>query len=169
MNYPPKTLLAQTPGSLDDLRQFATAGSLFAVVDSCDEPCVPPKMLELQKDAVSLYVGMAERDYWAICPYVCKIGPEMVDWIFDNLWDRPWGFFCVATSDLAGLRKHLRRFLMIKNTNGKLVYFRYYDPRVLGTFLSACETAEWKDFLGPISRIAYNTEPDNLTWVEDLS
>jgi hypothetical protein len=169
MNQRTKTLVTQIPGSHEDLKQLATAGSLYAVVDACDEPAVPPKMVELKEDAVSLYVGLAERDYWAISPYVCKVAPEIVDWILDNLWTHPWGFFCVASTDLARLRKHFRRFLMIKNTTGKLVYFRYYDPRVLGPFLSACDAAELESFFGPVSRFAFNTEPGNLTWVERSS
>ena len=127
------------------------AGQLFAILDACDEPLVPEKVSRLGDDrAVSLYRGSAERDYWAIAPYLVRIDEQLFDWVLENLGERPRGIFLRSSADLTTLRKHFRRFLLVRAPDGQLVYFRFYDPRVLPVFLRSLNAAEREDFHGPI-------------------
>lgn len=158
-------LLSHTT-TCEELKACAASGNLLAIVDSCDEASVPPMITDLGDRAVSLYKGQAERDYWAIAPYLCRVDALLADWIAQHLLGKPWGFFLIANTDLKELRKHFRRFLMIKNSTGKQVYFRFYDPRVLDAFLSSSNKSEIETFFGPIQRIGLNTNPDNLHWLE---
>lgn len=141
-----------TETSLDELRERIAnePGSVYAILDACDEPRVPQKINELGDRAVSLYRGWAEEQYWAIAPYLVVVDSDLLDWIVENLWDDPWGIFIFAQSDLTALRKHFRRFLFVKHPDGRQMYFRFYDPRVLPTFLESCTTEEAQQFLGPI-------------------
>jgi len=157
------------PCSLEELRGQVRRepGALFAVLDACDEPRVPAKVSELGQDvAVSLYAGRAEQDYWAIAPYLARADEELLDWIVAELWGSPWGVFVVAAADLAAVRKHFRRFLMVLGPHGERLYFRYYDPRVLPTFLSTCAPAEQEEFFGPIRRFCVQGEGSDLTAFE---
>ncbi|MGE5141662.1 MAG: DUF4123 domain-containing protein, partial [Rudaea sp.] len=157
MHAPPLEISEST---VDDLRAILknAPGSLYAVLDACDEPRVPEKTSHLRDRAVSLYRGSAERDFWAIAPYLVQIDEPVFDWIVGNLWGNPWGVFLVAPVDLATLRKHLRRFLTVHDAEGRAMYFRFYDPRVLITFLSACDTTEVSQFFGPAASFAITAE-----------
>jgi hypothetical protein len=150
-----------TESSVDDLRELCRdlQGTLYAILDSCDEPRVPQKVKELGPDrAVSLYRGWAERQYWALAPYLVQVDEQLLDWIVENLWDDPWGIFAIAATDLAEMRKHFRRFLIVKTPNGEQVYFRFYDPRVLRSFLSTCSHDDYISFFGPIGSLLVKSE-----------
>ena len=58
----------------------------------------------------------------------------------------------IAVSDAAfkEVRKHFRQFLMAKLPDGKQVYFRFYDPRVLRLYLPTCTPEEINQFFGPV-------------------
>ena len=55
--------------------------------------------------------------------------------------------------------KHFRKFLIVKTEDGKELYFRFYDPRVLKIFLPTCEKDQMIEFFGPIER--FIVEGDN--------
>jgi len=57
-----------------------------------------------------------------------------------------------APLDLRGLRHHLRTFLRVRAPDGRVLYFRYYDPRVLRVYLPTCNATELKQVFGPIRR-----------------
>jgi hypothetical protein len=42
------------------------------------------------------------------------------------------------------------------------MYFRYYDPRVLGVFLPTCTLDELRAFMGPLQALAVG-DPDSET------
>ena len=155
--------------SLDELRGCLAAGpgSVYAVLDACDEPRVPDKVRELGPTrAVSLYRGSAEIEYWAIAPYLAQLDETLLDWIVGSLWKDPWGIFAVARADLATLRKHFRRFLKVEDPDGKELLFRFYDPRVLPTFLTTCIESEAEQFFGPIERFCVKDKEGGLRALE---
>jgi hypothetical protein len=138
-------------GSLQDLRRMAADGRLYAILDACDEPTVPPKITELGPEkAVSLFRGDAEHQQWAVAPYLARVEESLLEWIAATLWSKPWGIFAVAEGDLDSLRKHFRQFLVVEDPEGETMYFRYYDPRILALFLPACTQDELRTFLGPL-------------------
>jgi hypothetical protein len=56
------------------------------------------------------------------------------------------------------LRRHLRRLLLVKDTGGRRLVFRYYDPRVLRKYLPTCFPAELEEMFGPIERFWMEAE-----------
>jgi hypothetical protein len=139
--------------TVDELRGLLRPGSapLYAILDACDEPRVPAKVKELGPErAVSLYRGWAERDMWAIAPYLVQVDTQLFQWILDSLWQSPWGLFAVAPTDLATLRTHFRRFLTVQDPKGEQMYFRFYDPRVLPQFLKTCDRNDVREIFGPV-------------------
>jgi hypothetical protein len=140
------------PWSLEELAADLAqpAGGRFALLDACDEPLVPAMARMRGERAVSLYRGWAEQDYWAVAPYLFELDQALVDWIVENLWESPWGMFVAADAPLDQLRKHFRRFLEVKAPDGRRLYFRFYDPRVLPTFLTTCTAHEAERFFGPV-------------------
>jgi hypothetical protein len=146
-----KELLQIRPFALGVLRKFAAEGKLFAILDACDEPEVQQKVGESEPDRVKcLYRDVDDLETLAVAPYLAHLGEDDVDWVDQKLWDRFWGVFVVAESSIKTLRAHFRKFLTVELENEGAVYFRYYDPRVLETFLPTCDGEQLQKFFGPV-------------------
>jgi len=65
-------------------------------------------------------------------------------------WGNSWGIFATTNASFDECQKHFERVLIVKASDGELLFFRYYDPRVLRTFLAGCSTAQLKTFFGPV-------------------
>lgn len=157
--------------SLDEMRTLVGGepGTVYAVLDACDEPRVPPQVNAWGPErAVSLYRGSAEYEYWAIAPYLVSVDDAALEWIIETLWDEPWGIFVITTDDLATVRKQLRRFLTVKDPEGNEVFFRFYDPRVLPTFLTTCTPHEAGQFFGPIERFCSKSAQGGVTTFQQV-
>lgn len=142
---------------LEALKKFAQDGKLWAILDACDEPEVPGKVEELGTRAKCLYRGTDDPDLLAVAPYLAHLQPDDVEWLGEVMWERFWGIFAVAQSDLKSMRRHFRKFLTVELEGDGPVYFRFYDPRVLETFLPTCDAQQLKDFYGPIDAYAVTT------------
>ncbi len=135
----------------EQLRELAAAGWVYAILDACDEPLVPPKMQELgEEKALSLFKGGAQESYWAVAPYLAKVDSGLLQWLGENLDGTPWGIFVFTKTDLLALHRHFRHFLIVQLHDGKQWFFRFYDPRILTTYLPGCNAAELKQFFGPV-------------------
>jgi hypothetical protein len=146
-------LLDVQNGVRGDARLAAESGALYAIVDACDSPAVPPKVDELgESRAVSLYRGLPEEEFSSFAPYLLHADAAVVDWVADRLSSEPWGFFLSADVPLAALRSHFRRFLVVDDRQGERMYFRFYDPRVLKKVLPVLDASELREFFGPIDR-----------------
>ena len=151
----PPPLVRSREAAPGELREAADAGRLYAVLDACDTPSVPETAREVgDARAVSLYRGSAEEMYWAVAPYLFSVDGALLDWIVETLWAEPFGIFAVADDDLETLRRHFRRFLMVRSPEGAQWYFRYYDPRVLPTFLESANAEELREVFGPLRAYA---------------
>jgi hypothetical protein len=92
----------------------------------------------------------------SFAPHLAIVDGETLP-MLDGLWGQGCVVFVLAPVPFLELRKHFRRFLMVK-AEGKPVYFRFYDPRVLPTFLLNAETPELAEFFGPIGRLILESE-----------
>jgi hypothetical protein len=146
-----KARLETIAAAKDDWKRESSEGTLYAIIDSCDEPCVPKKAAGLgPARAVSLYRGSAEEQYELIAPYLFQVDAALFEWIEKELWRKPWGILISSAATLEELRTHFRHFLTVKGTDGKKYLLRFYDPRVLPGFLRSCDARERATFFGPV-------------------
>src|SRR5262249_38598036 len=132
--------------------------SLYAILDAARDP----KVLELLRASgekyQSLYEGPEGEELAAFAPYLVELPPAspLLDRLVSEGWGHSWGVYLTSRAEFKEVRRHLRRFLLVKTADGKEAYFRYYDPRVLRTYLPTCTAAEGRAFLGPLG--GYLTE-----------
>ena len=161
--YPLRTERA----SLDRIRKLAAEKLLYAILDSCDAPAVLQKVEEIGPDrACSLYRDTAQQRMPAIAPYLVIVDVELLGWIAASLWTQPWGVFLGCGNKLDDVRKHLRRFLVVRAPCGEELLFRYYDPRILRTYFATSTAEELLCFFGPIRMFAI---PESQTFDVILS
>jgi hypothetical protein len=165
MEEPSKGPVARFSCGVDKVRLALEhrPGTLFAILDACDEPDVPPLVQALGDNAVSLYRGPAEIDLAEVAPYLVLVDEHVLAWIEENVWSRPWGYFLVSKkAGLHELRRHFRRFLTAQAPDGQEVYFRFYDPRILPMYLEAALPDEAEAFFGPVKYFFLSQEPGRL-------
>ncbi len=102
--------------------------------------------------AKCLYQGKSEQELADVAPYLLGVPEDSAasQLVFGELWGQSAAVHVVTAASLAELRTHLRHFLMVVTEEGKNLYFRFYDPRVLRLFLPTCAPEQLTEFFGPI-------------------
>ena len=63
-----------------------------------------------------------------------------------------WGIFCETDMDFAAVRRHFKKFLNAQLPDGTIALFRFYDPRVFNTYVSASTAEERAPLFNGVSR-----------------
>jgi hypothetical protein len=162
--------LASSPPAVERLRQllFANDGeSTYAILDGASVLGLRLKLHTAKEEWGCLYRGELAPDLAEVAPYLIKLrrASPLTDWILGEGWGNHWGIFAVSSVGLEALRRHFRGFLRVKDSTGKVLYFRYYDPRVLCLYLPTCKPSELKTLFGTVSRfVAESDESQALTF-----
>ncbi|MEZ4808082.1 MAG: DUF4123 domain-containing protein [Flavobacteriales bacterium] len=121
---------------------------------------------DLNPDHTCLYEGDSEKFLAAVAPWLFAFEPgsDFARWAVRQGKGNSWGILFRSEVEPVRLYKHLRRFLIIQTEEGKELYFRYYDPRVLRVFLPTCDKDQLREFFGPIT--AFVAEDENGLLVE---
>ena len=138
---------------------------LYALLDAAHEPDVLKVLVESKEEYLSLYQGPQGAQLTHFAPYLVRLPKQspLLEIVVEKGWGKSWGVYLTCGAALPVLREHLRRFLMVTLPDGKQVYFRFYDPRVLRVFLPTCTADEINQFFGPIQRFLMEDEkPDKL-------
>jgi len=121
---------------------------------------------ELNPGHTCLYEGDSEKFLAAVAPWLFSFEPgsDFARWVVRQGKGNNWGILFRSDVEPVRLYKHLRRFLIVQTEEGRELYFRYYDPRVLRVFLPTCDEEQLKEFFGPIK--AFLAEDENGLLVE---
>ena len=134
-------------------------GGYWAILDATDTPVIPPLMEYDEVNIRCLYQGEAEQKFAHIAPYLVELDANMLTWLREHIWEEPWGIAFQSKADMETIRYHFRKFIIVRDEAGKLMYFRFYDPRVLPTFLKGCSEDELKQIYGPVNRFLCKEDP----------
>jgi Domain of unknown function (DUF4123) len=132
----------------------------FAVLDGASAPGLLRSLAEHEPEYVCLYRGELAPDVAEVAPYLVRLEPEteFTWWLISEGWGKHWGIFVSSPADLRTLRHHFRTFLTVYDSDGKPMLFRYYDPRVLRTYLPTCNGGELATLFGPIQKYLVESE-----------
>jgi hypothetical protein len=99
-----------------------------------------------------LYSGPIAPALEMAAPYLLQLehDSEETRRLIELSWGNSWGIFLRSPTNLIRLRKHLRNFLIVRDSQGSRMAFRYYDPRILRTYLPTCTSEELRTVFGPI-------------------
>lgn len=134
--------------------------SVFAVFDGASVKGLREKLWEKEPQHVCLWRGELAPDMAEVAPYLIELEPdaEFTQWVLEKGWGNHWGIFVATGEPLRSLRQHFRRLTMVRDPDGKSLYFRFYDPRVLRIFLPTCTPDELRDFFGPVACFVVEAE-----------
>jgi pSer/pThr/pTyr-binding forkhead associated (FHA) protein len=125
---------------------------LYAILDAARDPLILAHLLNCKEEHQSLYEGAEGDKLAAYAPYLVALPRRsaFLETIVRDGWGKSWGVYLTCDKPFKEVRKHMRHFLIVQLERGKQVYFRFYDPRVLRTFLPTCTPHELTQFFGPI-------------------
>ena len=124
----------------------------YTLLDAARMGATIAKAKELGKDHVSLYKGRSEEELVDYAPFLFPLqqAPALVMWLHEQGWGQSWGIFVQSIASPVEIYRHFRKFLLVQSEEGKELYFRFYDPRVLRVFLPTCDASQLHEFFGPI-------------------
>lgn len=133
----------------------AERDTLFALLD----PTRSPRVLQLLRESVeysrSLYEGSAGDTLADVAPYLVELPDKrsrLVTALVTEGLMRRWGVFLTSTRPFKDVRRHFRRFLVVREEDtGERLYFRFYDPVVLRSFLPTCSVLQSREFFDEVS------------------
>jgi len=132
----------------------------FALLDAARDDRIYAAVLRADCEWCCLYRGDAATTMAEVAPYLVELHREsrFTAWLIEEGWGHAWGIFINAPLTLEILRGHLRRFIYARLPDGRTVYFRFYDPRVLRVYLPTCNAEEVNTLFGPVERFVMESE-----------
>ncbi len=133
---------------------------IYAILDAARDDVIYPKIKDSNFEKGCLYQGQEAKGFAEVAPYLLILQKEdsFTDWLLNNGWGNSWGIFLTSIADFNAVQNHFRQFIFIEDENGREMFFRFYDPRVLRVFLPACNIEEAQRFFGPVDHFFMEDE-----------
>jgi hypothetical protein len=125
--------------------------SVWAILDCARDERIYPALRNSQLDYLCLFSGRLHLEVVTAAPHLIELSPSyrFTPKLIEMAWGQSWGVF-LRIGDATNLRTHLRGFLRVRDESGRILMFRYYDPRVLRVYLPTCQPDELRTVFGPI-------------------
>ena len=138
------------------------ARRVYAILDGARDEQIEPMVRSSKLPHDCLYREPLTDDLRAAAPHIIELKPNarFTQRLLELGWGQSWGIFLIAPppATLAMVRSSYRKINRVQNPSGQTVFFRYYDPRVLRTYLPTCRPAEVKAVFGPVKEIVMEGE-----------
>lgn len=117
---------------------------LYAVVDTAAETGLYRFLAESGLAMESLLDGALRTRHLEQAPYLVALDPGSVaaTRVLLRCWGKSRLLLLFSKETFAEVRKHLRRFLQVKTPEGSIVFFRFFDPRILRAVLPWCDAKQ---------------------------
>ena len=126
----------------------------YAILDTARDKVIYPKIMNADVQSICLYHGAKAVELATVAPYLVhlKKNDSFTEWLLTQGCGKSWGIFLQSSATLNELQRHFRKFLMVYDEEGRPLYFRFYDPRVLRVYVPTCNESELKIIFGPVNR-----------------
>jgi hypothetical protein len=135
---------------------------VYVILDAARDKNIFIGLMNSDEEYVCLYKGGKKAKELETCaPYLVKLEKysPFAEWILKDGWGKSWGIFCRTDAPIQKVRDHFREFVMVVNEDGDPLYFRFYDPRVMRSFLPTCNSKQLDELFGNLGE--YFIEDEN--------
>lgn len=126
---------------------------VWMIVDAARDPRIFGMLLDgFYSDHTCLFSGPLTPALEVAAPYLVHLeykNPK-TQRLMAHAWGNNWGVFLRSDMGRDPLRRHLRGLLLVHDSSGDRMLFRYYDPRVLRVYLPTCTEDELQTVFGGI-------------------
>jgi hypothetical protein len=115
--------------------------TLYGIVDTAQDDRLY-EWVKATPEHACLFAGKLDPVLERASPFILNLDKAPS---FLARWDtegrgKNWGIRCFSERPLVAVRRHFRHFLQAKLPDGRVVLFRFYDPRVWTVFLPTCKS-----------------------------
>jgi hypothetical protein len=137
---------------------------LHAILDAARNPAIYPALTACGAKVQCLYPDDTPPVVKRVAPHLLPLEPptDLSQRFLGPEWGDNWGI--ALSSSLAApeeLLDHFRTLLHVEDPEGKILKFRFYDPRVLRTYLPTCNAQELRRIFGPVDQYFVASEAGN--------
>lgn len=134
----------------------------YAVFDAAFEPKILTLIQSVESPFACLYPEPVDGALKAVAPYLIEVTPKVRQWLSNHAIHSGF-YFTTQYQNLPILRHHLRAYLSVRvPAFDEPILFRYYDPRVLWSFLAALTEKQKSEFIAPMLSL-YTHYQDELS------
>jgi hypothetical protein len=126
---------------------------LYALIDAAQSKELVFRAQRLGDELYTLFSGSMATEVAHAGPCLALLSAPLqflVPWL--EAMGSNAGILFESSADLSTLCTHLREIFVVTDESGQEFFFRYYDPRVLRTYLPTCTADELRAFFGPVDR-----------------
>lgn len=129
-----------------------TRQHLYGVLDGASIPNLLSLLSENGLSSVCLVPGELDPELAQAAPYLAQLDAQspFAELFLSQGLGKHWGILATSSADLRTLRMHFRKLMSVWDPDGKPLFFRYYDPRVLRIYLPTCNSGELRTVFGPV-------------------
>ncbi len=140
----------------DSLWRGVGEAKVYALLDGAAEVTLAARLFESRLPQRCLFNADLPPELAATAPYVVQLeaGHALTEWLLDRGWGEAWGLYVQSSESLKELWRHFRRLLKVRLEDGREVFFRFYDPRILSAYLPTCTAEERAFVFGPVERFS---------------
>jgi Domain of unknown function (DUF4123) len=135
-------------------------GNLYAIVDSAKNEEVFKYLLTDNVTYRSLFEGKMDIKLFGVSGFLieCKKDSKLFNWLTTEAWGTSCSIFFISKAPFDEVFSHFQKFIRVYLEDDDVVYFRYYDPRVLRIYLPTCNSKEISTFFGEIKSFFVESE-----------
>lgn len=144
---------------------------VFAVLDGATMQVLPDQLEEHEAEHDCLFRGETDPLVFTRAPYLVEVGPDtsLAEWLVGEGWGLHWGVFVLADEKAVfdDVLEHLRGLLEVRLPDDRVVFFRFYDPRVWEPFAPTCSAEQAAELLGPLQGFACESSDGKTLLVDE--
>lgn len=155
--------------ALGELLRARKGGSLYAILDAARTERVLFLLRESVEEYRSLFDGVTAERMADAAPYLVQLreGSSLLERLVMEGWGSAWGVYFTSKRPLKEVRAHLRKLLMVTSEEpDEVLFFRFYDPRVLPIVLPTCSVRQRIEIFGEIDRFLCEDERGGVLRIE---
>lgn len=120
---------------------------VYAVLDGAGVRQLPDMLEDEDAEHAPLTaIGSTDPIEITRAAYLTKLDrySRVTDWLATEGWGRNWGIYamCPQGTDFDKMLQHFRELSQVGLPDGRIVLFRFYDPRVWRPFIPTCDAPQ---------------------------
>ena len=129
---------------------------LNVIVDCAMDESLEPIIANSGIDNLCLFKGEIHPVLKAVAPHVFEVTSDNKVFLLDLIekgWGKSWMVFALTQGelDINSVSDVFRRIAKVKTEDGKVMFFRFQDARVMRPFLPTCDAEQLKQVFGTTS------------------
>lgn len=137
---------------------------VYAILDGARDPRIFKAIYDSGLEYECLLTGDLSTELMEAAPYLVHLKKDspFVRMILEKGWGNSWGIYLWTKCNIDRLWQHCRSLLQVQDEQGRKMYFRFYDPRVMRVYWPTCIAQERQALLGPIEHIVLEGIPAQI-------